>query len=40
MTKSEVEMTKSRTPEWNPPGVVGDIVDERIVMGLIREQGR
>jgi len=32
-TKSEVEMTKSQTPEWNPPGIVGDIVDERIVMG-------
>jgi hydrogenase expression/formation protein HypE len=26
-------MTKSRTPEWNPPGIIGDIVDERIVMG-------
>jgi len=26
-------MTKSQTPEWNPPGIVGDIVDERIVMG-------
>ena len=32
-TKSEVEMTKSQTPEWNPPGIVGDIVDERILMG-------
>ena len=26
-------MTKSQTPEWNPPGIVGDIVDPRIVMG-------
>jgi len=33
MTKSKVEMAKSRTPEWNPPGIIGDIVDPRIVMG-------
>ncbi len=33
MTKSKVEMTKSQTPEWNPPGIFGDIVDPRIVMG-------
>jgi hydrogenase expression/formation protein HypE len=26
-------MTKSQTPEWNPPGIIGDIVDPRIVMG-------
>ncbi len=26
-------MTKSGTPEWNPPGIVDDIVDPRIVMG-------
>ena len=26
-------MTKSQTQEWNPPGIVGDIVDPRIVMG-------
>jgi hydrogenase expression/formation protein HypE len=26
-------MTKSQTPEWNPPGIFGDIVDPRIVMG-------
>ena len=32
-TKSKVEMTKSQTPEWNPPGIFGDIVDPRIVMG-------
>jgi len=26
-------MTKSQTPELNPPGIFGDIVDPRIVMG-------
>jgi len=33
MTKDKGPRTKQLGPEWNPPGIIGDIVDPRIVMG-------